>query len=70
MTGYTCNVDDCVVMLLHILWAFRLIKLGMEAADSGNPQAKNHAVTVHTVERWKADSDKAMHTSMWLTYDK
>ena len=42
----------------------------MEAADSRNPQAKKHVVTVHAaVERWKADSDKAMNTSMWLTYD-
>ena len=25
---------------------------------------------VHAVERWKADSNKAMNTSMWLTYEK
>ena len=44
----------------------------MEAADSITciPQAKKHAVTVHTFERWKVDNDKAMNSSMWLTYDK
>ena len=44
----------------------------MEAADSDAciPQAKKREVTVNTVERWKVDNDKAMNSSMWLTYDK
>ena len=46
----------------------------MEAADSMSDisQVKKRAVTVYTctVDRWKADNDKAMNTSMWLTYDK
>ena len=53
---------------MPILWAFRLIKCGMEAADSGNPQAKKNVVTVHTGRQ--IVSDKLMNTSMWLTSDK
>ena len=36
----------------------------------GTRKAAKRSVSVKTVDKWKADNDKALSTSLWLQYDK
>ena len=38
------------------------------SASSGAPDSKRRNVTASTVEKWKAENDKALSTVTWLTY--
>ena len=34
------------------------------------PPKKRRKVTVNTVNKWRVENDKALNTSMWLTFEK
>ena len=38
--------------------------------SSGPAPSKKRKVTINTVEKWKKESDKAINTTVWLTYEK
>ena len=54
-------------------FATALCKVGMAESTSvisEPPPAKRRKVTVSTVNKWKIENDKALNTSMWLTFEK
>ena len=44
-------------------------KRGAAASEEGTSTAKRRAVTVRTVEKWKAENDKELNTCTWLTFE-
>ena len=40
------------------------------ATTEAAPPAKRRKVTVNTVNKWKAENDKALNTPTWLTFEK
>ena len=41
-----------------------------KATASGPPSVKRSKVTINTLNKWKVENDKALNTSMWLTFEK
>ena len=39
-------------------------------ASAELPPTKRRKVTVNSVNKWKVENDKALNTSMWLTFEK
>ena len=47
------------------------MSLEQQSEDAeGTRKIAKRSVSVKTVDKWKAENDKALSTSLWLQYDK